>query len=143
MDLPINKILGGVIVLLLGTIAYRALHPSTTFAADGADRYWDQAAQEARTSGKPTIVLFTADWCPACRALHAAFRRDDVLAELDHYNLYTVDLTHPTPQAQEHARKYGAEYIPLMIRFDTDQKETGRTNSLPPEKLVEWLKAGE
>jgi thiol:disulfide interchange protein DsbD len=143
MDLPINKILVGVLVLLLGTIAYRALHPSMAFAADGIDPAWDQAVQEAHASGKPTIVLFTADWCPACRALHTSFTRPDVDAELDHYYLVKVDLTHPSLSAQEHARKYGAEYIPLMIRFDTDQKETARTNSLPPENLVQWLKAGE
>jgi thiol:disulfide interchange protein len=137
------KLLTVIILATLGLMAYRVFHPSTTFAADGIDTRWDAAVQESHDSHKPTIVLFTADWCPACRALHGAFNRPDIASELDHYYCFKVDLTHPSPQAQQHARQFGADYIPLMIRYDANQKETGRTNSLPPEQLVEWLKAGE
>jgi thiol:disulfide interchange protein DsbD len=143
MELPVNKLLVAVLVVLAGTIGYRALHPSLAFAADGTDAAWDAAAREARESGKPTIVLFTADWCPACRALHAAFARPDVADELDHYYCFKMDLTRPTPQAQRHARQFGANYIPLMVRFDREGNETGRTNSMPVNQLVQWLKDGE
>ena len=114
-----------------------------TLAADGIDPGFDAQVIEAQKAGGPTLVLFGANWCPACRMMHAEFGRADVAAELDHYSLVFVDLTHPTPAAQQHARQYGAEYIPLLVRFDADGKETGRTNSLPPAELVQFLKDGE
>ncbi|HEX3359183.1 MAG TPA: thioredoxin fold domain-containing protein [Tepidisphaeraceae bacterium] len=143
MDIPFSRLITGVFLLLIGVFVYRSLHPATTFAADGIDSTWDAAVQESHDSGKPTIVLFTAGWCPACQMLHRELSTGAVEAELAHYYFHTVSLTQPTPQNQEHARQFGARYIPLMIRYDTNQKETGRTNFLPTEQLVEWLKEGE
>jgi len=137
------KLLLTAIFVTLGVMVYRAAHPSTTFAADGIDSRWDAAVDEARASGKPTLVLFTADWCPACRMMHGYFVRPDVAGELDHYYCFKVELTQPTPAAQQHARQFGANYIPLLIRYDRDGHETGRTNSLPVEQLIAFLKAGE
>lgn len=141
--MDINKILTGTLFVLVGMIVYRSLHPSTTFAADGTDVYWDYAVRESQASGKPTLVMFTAAWCPACQATHRILDTPAGQAELSHYYVYTVDLTNPTHAASEHARQFGAKWIPLLIRYDTNQKETARTNSLPPNELIEWLKAGE
>jgi thioredoxin len=137
------KAMVGVLLVLGGLLFYRMHHPSTTFAADGLDPDWDAAVD--RSHGEPTVVLFTAGWCPACRALHGnVLSRSDVQAELqNHYYFYTVDLTNPSPQVQEHARKFGVRYIPLMIRYDPNGKETDRTNYMNPEQMVAWLKAGE
>ena len=134
--MDINKIFTGALLVLLGLVVYRSFHPSTTFAADGADRYWDAAVRDSQASGKPTIVLFTADWCPACQALHRELASPEAQAELDHYYVYTVNMTNPTPQIAQHAQQFGARYIPLMIRYDTDQKETARTNWLSEENLI-------
>ena len=130
---------------LLGLFIYRLHQPSTTFAADGTDPDWDAAVQRSALAHQPTVVLFTAGWCPACQALHAnVLSRADVRAELQgHYTLYTVDLTHPSAQVQAHAEKFHADYIPLLVRYDVDGKETARTNYLPPAELIAWLKAGE
>ena len=141
--MDINRILTGVLVALLGLIVYRSFHPSTTFAADGKDAYWDAAVRESQASGKPTIVLFTADWCPACQALHRELASSEAQAELSHYYVYTVNLTNQTHAMSDHAHQFGARYIPLMIRYDTDQKETARTNWLSEADLIQWLKAGE
>jgi len=40
-------------------------------------------------------------------------------------------------------QKFGVRYIPLMIRYDVNGQETDRTNYLPPDELIAWLKAGE
>ena len=124
---------------------YRLQHPSTTFAADGIDPDWDAAVQHSHDAAEPTVVLYTANWCPTCQLLHRdVLPRSDVQQELlSHYSFYTVDLTNPTPQAVAHMRKFGVKYIPLMIRYDANGEETDRTNYLPPDQLIAWLKAGE
>jgi thiol:disulfide interchange protein len=139
------KAVAAVLLVLCGVLFYRMRHPATIFAADGMDSNWDAAVQRSRHSGQPTVVLFTANWCPACRALHGnVLSRSDVQEELQsHYNFYAVDLSNPTPRVQAHARKLGVEYIPLMIRYDVNGKETDRTNYREPTAMIAWLKAGE
>ena len=57
--------------------------------------------------------------------------------------LNPASVTNPTSAAEEHARKYGAKYIPLLIRFDREGHETARTNGLPPDELLSFLQAGQ
>jgi thiol:disulfide interchange protein len=139
------KAVVGILVVLCGLMFYRLHHPATTFAADGADPDWDAAAHYSHDAGQPTVVLFTAGWCPACRALHAnVLSRSDVEQELqNHYSFYAVDLTNPSRGAQIHAQKCGVRYIPLLIRYDANGKETDRTNYMDADSLMAWLKAGE
>jgi len=134
------------IVAILGVMFfYRMSHPSTMFAADGTDVDWDTAVQQSRNSHLPTVILFTAGWCPACRAFHGdVLSRDDVQSELrSHYNFYTVDLTHPSEKTQIHTQQLAVRYIQQMIRFDQNGKELDRINYLPADQLMSWLKAGE
>lgn len=140
----ISKAVIAILVVLGGLLYYRIDHPSTTFAADGVDPDWDAAAQRAQDLHEPSVVLFSAGWCPACRALHENVLPDpSVQDELSHYNFYSVDLTSPSEAAQTHSRKCGVQYIPLLIRYDAQGKETGRTNYIPADQLTAWLKAGE
>lgn len=134
-----------ILAVLGGLMFYRMYHPSTTFAADGIDPDWDAAARHSREVGRPTVLLFTAGWCPACRSLHdSVLSRSNVREELyNHYTFYTVDLTNPSPEVQAHARKFGVSSIPQMIRFDANGKETDRTHYLYAAQMIDWLKAGE
>lgn len=133
------------IILCLGVLIYRAEHPSTKFAADGKDLTWDYNVRQSQKSGQPTVLLFTAGWCPACQALHGdVLSRGDVQRELlDHFNFYTVDLTHPSAEVQSHAREMGVSAIPTLIRYDKNGDETDRAHYLAPDQMIAWLKAGE
>jgi hypothetical protein len=115
---------------------------SPTFAADGTDAQWDGAVQASRHAGKPTLVVFAAASCTSGLDLQAEFRRREVADELEHYFVYTVDMTGATPEALNHANQFNIDELPQLIRFDTDQQETGRTQPLPPQQFAEWLKAG-
>ncbi len=132
------------LVFIGGFFAYRMFHPATTFAADGIDPNWDFAAQ-TRDVTRPSLVLFTAQWCGACQALeHGALASSQVRDELyDHYNVYTVDLTNPTQAVAMHSHKLGVSAIPTMIRYNAEGHETSRSHGQSAEDLVAWLKAGE
>ena len=137
--------IGSVILLFLGAfLFYRFLHPSTTFAADGADPAWDAAVQ-SRDTTEPTLVIFTAGWCGACQALHAnVLSRGEIQDELyHHYNVYTVDLTTPPPAVAAHARKLGVSAIPTLIRYNAQGRETDRIHGESAENVLAWLRAGE
>jgi thiol:disulfide interchange protein len=140
-----TKIVLYAIGALLAVLVYRTMHPSTKFAADSPDPSWNEAATLSHESGQPAVVLFTADWCPACQNLHSnILSRDDVQHELNaHYIFYTVDLTDPSPEVAARSQKFGVRYIPLLIRYDKNGNETGRTNPASAEQLIEWLKDGE
>jgi len=133
------------IVIVAASLMFYWLQRGSTFAADGTDPGWDAAVRQSEYAKLPTVVLFTAGWCPSCRALHVnVLSRRDVQEELRrHYTLYTVDLTNAPPQVQAHAQKLGVSAIPTLIRYDANQKETDRTHNMGAEQMIAWLKAGE
>jgi thiol:disulfide interchange protein len=132
------------LMLIAGVAAYKYLHPSTTFAADG-DARWNAAVERSRTWHTPALVLFTADWCPACQALHSeVLSRSEIQDEIaNHYTMLTVDLTDHTRSATARAQKFGVSGIPTLIRFDAEGREVSRTHYTPPEKMLAWLREGE
>jgi thiol:disulfide interchange protein DsbD len=131
---PISRLATIALFILLGVICWRSFHPSTTFAADGLDPTWDRAVTESRNANRPTVIIFTASWCPACQALHAdTLSQSDIRRELyGKFTVLTVDLTNPTPAEQQHAAKLGVSAIPTRNRDDRSGKETDRTHYLPP-----------
>ena len=130
---------------LLAVAVFKILSPHSKFAPDPDDSGWTQAVEQARTSGRPAVVLFSANWCPTCQSLSQnVLSRDDIMEELDdHYVFYVVDLTDPSRVEAARSRKFGVRYIPQLIRYDKDGNETARANYLDPRELMDWLKAGE
>jgi len=139
------KLPGIVLIVLVLLAGYRLFHPPTTFAADGVSTDWDSAVQRGHDAGEPTLVLFTAEWCPACQWLHSqVLSRGDVRDELNrHYNVFTVNMTRPTHADEIHARNCRVGGYPQLIRYDVDGHETARTYAMDADSMIEWLKAGE
>src|SRR5688572_12131278 len=50
-------------------VGWKYMGPRTAMAEHGWIGDWDTAIERAQSSGKPALVLFTADWCPACKEL--------------------------------------------------------------------------
>jgi hypothetical protein len=61
----------------------------------------------------------------------------------EHYNFFVVDLTNPTAATAEHGRRFRANYIPMLVRYDTNARETARENFLDAARMMAFLKAGE
>jgi thiol:disulfide interchange protein len=141
----LGRLVTPVLLISLAFLAWRFLHPATTFAADGLDPTWDTAVAQSHAANQPTVIIFTANWCPACQALHAdTLSQANVRRELyGNFTVLTVDLTNPTPAERQHAAKLGVSAIPTLIRYNPTGKETDRTHYLPPDDMLAWLRAGE
>jgi thiol:disulfide interchange protein len=137
-----TKLAGILLVVLGGLVFYHIGNRPTTFAADGADPDWDSAVNSRDTS-KPTVVFFTATWCPYCQELSSGvLARPEVQEYLDHhYNFHTVELT--TPGGANRAEKFGVNSFPTLIRYNTEGHETSRIHNSSQETLMAWFKAGE
>ena len=116
--------------------------PSNAFAGWMTD--WDRAVERSKASGKPAVALFTAEWCPACRAFEAdALARDDVKTYLrENHTLLVIDLTNQGGPNSEIAARCGVQSIPTLIRYDRAGRETGRSHGMPPDALLGWLRTG-
>src|SRR3546814_8588555 len=65
---------------------------SITAVAENGRRFSPAALAEARASGKPVFVYFTADWCLSCKANEAgAIEREAVQAAFDRAGVVTLD----------------------------------------------------
>lgn len=67
------------------------------------------------TNGKPTIVDFSATWCPPCKQLKPIFEK---LAEefKGRINFITIDVD----ENPELSQSYGVQSIPMMVFLNKD-----------------------
>jgi thiol:disulfide interchange protein DsbD len=125
-------------------IGWRWLGPRGALAHAGWGYDWDAAVVQSKSSGKPALVLFTADWCPACRQLESqVLSKSDVQQYLkENFTLLVVDLSKRSDAASgERARECGIRSIPTLVLYDVQGQERARTHGMPAEALVRWLRA--
>jgi thiol-disulfide isomerase/thioredoxin len=126
------------LLVVVGFVAWRSYGPKPVLAGWSQD--WSATAQP---TGKPTLVLFTADWCPPCKQFKQELARDDVAAFLQkNYSLVVVDLTDRTSENNSRAAWYGVQAVPTLILFDTEGVERGRNNGMSGDDLLTWLHRG-
>jgi thiol:disulfide interchange protein len=100
---------------------------------------WSQAAlAKARTSGRPVLVDFTADWCLTCQvnkktsletaAVREKLRQSDTIALL-------ADYTHTPDNITTELARYNRAGVPLVLVYSKDP-------SAPPTVLPEVLTPG-
>jgi thiol:disulfide interchange protein len=141
IDSP-SKAIGVALVVVVGLVLCGAdgWHHSR-FEATGTDADWDAAARQSHDRNLPAVVLYTADWCCACQALHAGALADPAVGrELCYRHTFVVvDMTRPTATARSHAASAGVHAYPTLIKYDRDGHELDRTHGLSAEALVAWL----
>lgn len=137
------KWLGAAIVFAVACLAWWQFGPG--FAMGGswiAD--WDRGIDAAEKSGKPLLVLFTADWCPPCKTLkNEVLAKSGVMARLKaDFTLVKVDLTDRAGPNNRIAADYGVRGIPCLIMFNTRGEQVGRLVGAPSaEHLLLWVDA--
>jgi len=132
-----------VAVLTLRFLAFPPTPPPAN-AKDVGWKSWDDATAHLgnKQSDKPTLVLFTADWCGACYAFETkVLARPDIAQHLaSRYTLLTVDMSRRDSPNQALGKQYKIEVYPTLILYNSSGGEVARCYGLSAPELMLWLK---
>jgi protein-disulfide reductase (glutathione) len=93
----------------------RATAPSNGYNDAIAWRALDEGLAEARSLGRPLMLLVHASWCGKCKALKPRFADDDIAALSEHFVMVNVDQDH-VPRSTEFAPD--GTYVPRIVFLD-------------------------
>ena len=140
--------LAGLATTAVGIVMLASIQPAPAAAESGvieARPFSEAALAEARASGKPVFVWFTADWCLTCKvnesvaiergATRDAFRRAGVVA-------LSGDWTRRDPAITRFLTAHGAAGVPLYLWYPAHGEARHLPQVLTPDSLVELAKAG-
>jgi len=89
---------------------------------DNEIRWWqyDEGLDYAWREGKPVIIIFYTDWCPACKKYGRVFQDKRVITESSKFVMVRINRDHN----KELSVKYGFDgmYIPRTIALYPDGK---------------------
>ncbi len=114
-----------------------SLAVNAEWVADQVVRVKDNPVDEARANDKPTLAVFTADWCPACKQLKPVLESIQEKYE-GKVTVVVVD----TDEAGFLAKRYEVSGIPLLVFFGKDGAELERhAGFIEEDALVTKLEA--
>jgi thioredoxin-related protein len=130
-----------IVLLVLAAIGiYRKWGgPSSSMAAWQSN--WEKAVDESQEKKKPIMVLFTADWCPACNQFKdKVLSRNDITEKLkENFVLAKMDLTKQNGPSSAVAQEFGVRVIPTLVIVGTDGTRSDYlTGSVTAEYLEQW-----
>jgi len=100
------------------------------------------AATEARETGKPMLVFYTAGWCGPCQRLKADAFSDPALAEQITERFVPLKLDHDrlTPAQAAEARARGVTGLPTLLVRSADGPSHARLVGYHDRSFVrDWL----
>lgn len=87
--------------------------------------YSFQALQKESQSGRLSIVVFTADWCPNCILVEKTVLESDTIHTLlqeKNIRLFYADITNAGTEGEALLKEIGGYAIPFLAVFPTDEK---------------------
>lgn len=139
--------LAGLATMVVGVVALASIPPAPAAAEKGvipARPFTEAALAEARASGKPVFVWFTADWCLTCKvnesvaiereATRDAFKKVGVIA-------LEGDWTRRDPEITRFLTAHGAAGVPLYLWYPAGGEARQLPQVLTPDSLVELAQA--
>jgi thiol:disulfide interchange protein DsbD len=138
-----GKLILLVILIALATMLWRS-GPKDAMASSGWINDWNAAIAQSKSTGKPALVLFTADWCPACKQFESQVLTDPKVKEYlqNNYTLVTVDLSDRDGPNNDRARDFAVRVIPTLIQYNKSGNELARGPGMPADTFLLWLRSG-
>ena len=100
----------------------------------------EAALAEARTSGKPVFVWFTADWCVTCKVNESvAIEREGTRAAFEQAGVIALrgDWTRTDPEISAFLARQGAAGVPLYLWYPPGGDAQQLPQVLTPDLLVD------
>ena len=106
--------------------------------------YSESAVEQARASGQPVFLWFTADWCLTCKVNESvAIEREATRAALKKAGVITIrgDWTRRDPAITRYLTAHGAAGVPLYVWIGSDGNEQVLPQVLTADSLVTLAEA--
>jgi thiol:disulfide interchange protein len=128
-------------LVLVGIWGWQTLRPMPETRIDWREDVGLAMSESART-GKPLLIVFSADWCAPCRTMKRYAWPDDRVENLaaGRYIPVHVDLTDRKPNSA--AERYGVTAIPTIIIADSRGAAIVRGGMMDAATLAAFLEAG-
>jgi thiol:disulfide interchange protein DsbD len=89
----------------------------------------DAGLAEAKASGKPSMIDFTAEWCAACHEIEKiTFNDPKVSKVLAGFVIIQLDMTANSDEDAATMERFGVTGLPAVIVLDASGAEAGRIN---------------
>jgi thioredoxin:protein disulfide reductase len=111
------------------------------------------AVQQSRTTGKPLLIDFFAEWCAACKELDVHTWKDPVVARevAERFVPLKIDATEESEENDSLQKKYGVPGLPTVLMMACRDERppecavpgegpTRVTGFLPPPEMLERLR---
>lgn len=97
------------------------------------------ALAEARASGKPILVDFTADWCPPCRVMEREVWPDERLRQALKDNAIPLKLDVDVESTNTLVQSRRIRSIPTVLLLDAEGNEVARRSMSTAGQLLRLL----
>ena len=106
--------------------------------------YSEEALAEARASGQPVFLWFTADWCVSCKVNEGvAIEREATRAAFEEAGVIAMrgDWTRADPEITRYLEQWGVAGVPLYVWFPAGGEGEQLPQVLTPNVLVDRAEA--
>lgn len=96
----------------------------------GSPAAFDEAFAASRTSGRPVLVIFTADWCTLCKSNEAIMAEPAIRTRIEALPTIVADVTAYTAGTRALMKRFAVVGPPTLLLVDTQGRE------IPGSRLV-------